>query len=114
MGADLVERLKLESRKTTPETLQQSLITLVTTLGRRGMGADLYELTGSILSQRLLEPPYPSLIKSMNLTAVLAPMTVAGIGTILSIIGIFFVRTKEEATQKNLCVLLLEHSVYVL
>lgn len=33
---------------------------------------------------------------------VTAPMVVAGIGTVLSIIGIFAVRTKEDATQKTL------------
>jgi K(+)-stimulated pyrophosphate-energized sodium pump len=34
--------------------------------------------------------------------AVLAPMLVAGLGTLLSIIGIFLVRCKEDASQKNL------------
>jgi K(+)-stimulated pyrophosphate-energized sodium pump len=34
--------------------------------------------------------------------AVTAPMIVAAIGIILSIVGIFMVRTKESATQKNL------------
>ncbi len=34
--------------------------------------------------------------------AVVAPMIVAGIGIILSIVGIFMVRAKESATQKNL------------
>ena len=36
------------------------------------------------------------------LRAVLAPTLIAGIGIILSIIGIFLVRCKEDATQKNL------------
>ncbi len=36
------------------------------------------------------------------LKAVLAPTLVAGIGIILSIVGILLVRCKEEATQKNL------------
>ena len=34
--------------------------------------------------------------------AVIAPMLVAAIGIIFSILGIFMVRTKESATQKNL------------
>src|SRR5690606_22289199 len=34
--------------------------------------------------------------------AVTSPMIVAAIGIILSIVGIFMVRTKESATQKNL------------
>jgi K(+)-stimulated pyrophosphate-energized sodium pump len=36
------------------------------------------------------------------LKAVLAPMLVAGMGIILSILGIFMVRCKEDASQKNL------------
>ena len=35
---------------------------------------------------------------------IIAPMIVAGLGILFSIIGIFMVRTKEEATMKNLLV----------
>ena len=60
-----LERLKLESRKTTPETLQQSLITLVTTLGTSLVWALTFmnPTVDQSCPQRLLEPPYPSLIK---------------------------------------------------
>ena len=42
--------------------------------------------------------PHMTILENM----VLAPMIVAGIGTILSIIGILFVRSKENASQKQL------------
>ncbi|HDR51019.1 MAG TPA: sodium-translocating pyrophosphatase, partial [Mariniphaga anaerophila] len=72
-----------------------------------GMGADLYEsYAGSILATAALGASLPALVmKDAGLTAyqaVLAPMMVAAIGIILSIVGIFMVRTKESATQKTL------------
>ncbi len=68
-----------------------------------GMGADLYEsFCGSILATAALGAALPGLTGSEQLLAVTAPMIVAGIGIIASIAGIFMVRTKEEATQKNL------------
>ena len=38
----------------------------------------------------------------MQLRAVLAPMLIAAVGIVLSIIGIFLVRTKEGATMREL------------
>ena len=38
----------------------------------------------------------------MQFKAVIAPMLIAAVGIILSIIGIFAVRTKENATMKDL------------
>jgi K(+)-stimulated pyrophosphate-energized sodium pump len=72
-----------------------------------GMGADLYEsYCGSILATAALGAALPLTILSQYgmdpLKAVLSPMIVAGIGTLLSILGIFFVRCKEEASQRNL------------
>jgi len=72
-----------------------------------GMGADLYEsYCGSILATAALGAALPAIAleaKGMDpLMAVLAPMIVAGIGIILSIVGIFMVKCKEGATQKNL------------
>jgi K(+)-stimulated pyrophosphate-energized sodium pump len=71
------------------------------------MGADLYEsYAGSILATAALGAALPALLIDELVIdmyqAVLAPMIVAAIGIILSIIGIFMVRTKETATQKNL------------
>jgi Na+/H+-translocating membrane pyrophosphatase len=37
-----------------------------------------------------------------SVAAVIAPMVVAGLGIVLSIVGIFMVRCKEDASQKNL------------
>ena len=104
VGADLVGKVEAgipEDDPRNPATIADNVGDNVGDVA--GMGADLYEsYCGSILSTAALGASLPFVDKSMNLTAVLAPMTVAGIGTILSIIGIFFVRTKEEATQKNL------------
>jgi K(+)-stimulated pyrophosphate-energized sodium pump len=67
------------------------------------MGADLYEsYCGSILATAALGAALTLSSQEMVLKAVLAPMLVAGLGIILSIIGIFMVRCKENATQKNL------------
>jgi K(+)-stimulated pyrophosphate-energized sodium pump len=67
------------------------------------MGADLYEsYCGSILATAALGAALTLSSHEMVLKAVLAPMLVAGIGIILSILGIFMVRCKENASQKNL------------
>ncbi len=64
-----------------------------------GMGADLYEsYVGSIISASALGvAAFNSDIKAMML-----PLMMAAIGIICSILGTFFVRTKEGASQKNL------------
>jgi len=68
-----------------------------------GMGADLYEsYAGSILATAAIGSTAFLGKDSLQFNAVIAPMVIAGIGTLLSILGIFFVRTKEEATQKDL------------
>ncbi len=76
------------------------------------MGADLYEsYAGSILATAALGAALPAIALSDSgidpVKAVTAPMIVAAIGIILSILGIFMVRTKESATQKNLLTALL-------
>lgn len=68
-----------------------------------GMGADLYEsYCGSILATAALGAAAFLGETEMQLKAVIAPMLVAAIGIILSIFGIFMVKTKESATQKDL------------
>jgi K(+)-stimulated pyrophosphate-energized sodium pump len=69
-----------------------------------GMGADLYEsFCGSILASAALgASAYKVFGHEMQTKAIIAPMLIAAIGTFLSIIGIFLVRTKENATMKNL------------
>ncbi|HPA71089.1 MAG TPA: sodium-translocating pyrophosphatase, partial [Spirochaetota bacterium] len=67
-----------------------------------GMGADLYEsYCGSILATAALGAALP-LLGQANVNAVIAPMIVAGLGILFSVIGIFLVRTKEDASMKNL------------
>ena len=69
-----------------------------------GMGADLYEsYVGSIISASALGvAAFAGNSKSGSLNAMAVPMLLAALGIICSIIGTFFVRTKENATQKDL------------
>jgi K(+)-stimulated pyrophosphate-energized sodium pump len=67
------------------------------------MGADLYEsYCGSILSTAALGASAFIVNPVMQQKAVFAPMIIAAIGVFLSILGIFLVRTKEEASIKTL------------
>ncbi len=63
-----------------------------------GMGADLYEsYVGSIISSCALGV---SAYKSFGAMAL--PLCIAALGVLCSVIGTFFVRTKEDAGQKQL------------
>ena len=63
-----------------------------------GMGADLYEsYVGSIISAAALGVAAFHTMEAMAL-----PMLLAAVGVVCSIVGTFFVRTKEGATQKQL------------
>ena len=63
-----------------------------------GMGADLYEsYVGSIISACAL-----GVVAFGTFNAMAVPLLIAAIGVIFSVIGTFLVRTKENATQKNL------------
>lgn len=63
-----------------------------------GMGADLYEsYVGSIVSTSAL-----AVAAGLGLKGVTIPLTMATIGVIASIIGTFFVKSKEKADQKEL------------
>ena len=63
-----------------------------------GMGADLYEsYVGSIVSTAAL-----AVAAGYGIKGVSVPMLLAALGVIASIIGTFFVKTKEGASQKNL------------
>ncbi|MFQ7584532.1 MAG: sodium-translocating pyrophosphatase, partial [[Clostridium] symbiosum] len=63
-----------------------------------GMGADLYEsYVGSILSTFAL-----AVAAGLGVKGVAVPMLLAAMGVIYSIIGTFFVSTKEDASQKSL------------
>jgi len=63
-----------------------------------GMGADLYEsYVGSILSTLAL-----GFLSFGKVQAVALPLVMAAIGVICSLIGSFFVKTKEKASQRDL------------
>lgn len=108
VGADLVGKVEAgipEDDPRNPATIADNVGDNVGDVA--GMGADLYEsYCGSILATAALGAALPVMslaARDMDpLKAVLAPMLVAGIGIVLSIIGIFMVRCKENASQKNL------------
>ncbi|NLP05761.1 sodium-translocating pyrophosphatase, partial [Candidatus Fermentibacteria bacterium] len=67
-----------------------------------GMGADLYEsYCGAILATAALGATAFA-AGGLQMNAVIAPMLIAAVGTALSVLGIFVVRTKEGADQKQL------------
>ncbi len=104
VGADLVGKVEAgipEDDPRNPATIADNVGDNVGDVA--GMGADLYEsYCGSILATAALGAALPHLSGQASMKAVLAPMVVAGIGILLSIVGIFMVRCKENATQKNL------------
>lgn len=60
-----------------------------------GMGADLYEsYVGSIVATMAL-----AVAAGLGVRGATVPMAMAAVGVVASIIGTFFVRSKEEATQ---------------
>ena len=108
VGADLVGKIEAgipEDDPRNPATIADNVGDNVGDVA--GMGADLYEsYAGSILATAALGAALPTItLNAYNIDvekAVVAPMLVAAIGIVLSIVGIFMVRTKENATQKNL------------
>ena len=102
VGADLVGKTEYNI----PEDDPRNPATIADNVGDNvgdvaGMGADLYEsYAGSILATMALGAA--AFQGDMQLKAVLAPMMIAAIGVLLSIIGIFLVKTKENANMKNL------------
>ena len=111
VGADLVGKVEAgipEDDPRNPATIADNVGDNVGDVA--GMGADLYEsYCGSILATAALgaalSPTVFTAVEADSMTplkAVMAPMIVAGIGIILSLVGIFMVKCKEGATQKNL------------
>jgi len=104
VGADLVGKTEAgipEDDPRNPATIADNVGDNVGDVA--GMGADLYEsYCGSILATAALGAALPGISTEMQNTYVVAPMIVAAVGIFLSIAGIFLVRTKESATQKNL------------
>ena len=99
VGADLVGKVEAgipEDDPRNPATIADNVGDNVGDVA--GMGADLYEsYVGSILATFALGAAAGYGFKGM-----LLPVAIAVCGIICSIIGTFFVKTKEEATQKSL------------
>jgi K(+)-stimulated pyrophosphate-energized sodium pump len=104
VGADLVGKVEAgipEDDPRNPATIADNVGDNVGDVA--GMGADLYEsYAGSILATAALGAALPFVTAADQMKAVISPMIVASIGILLSIAGVFMVRTKEQATQKNL------------
>ena len=99
VGADLVGKVEAgipEDDPRNPATIADNVGDNVGDVA--GMGADLYEsYVGSILATFSLGACAGYGWKGMAL-----PMLLAVVGIICSLIGTFFVKTKEDATQKSL------------
>ena len=111
VGADLVGKTEYNI----PEDDPRNPATIADNVGDNvgdvaGMGADLYEsYAGSILATMALgasafatAATQSAAGAEMQLKAVFAPMLIAAAGVLLSLIGIFLVRTKENAGMKQL------------
>ena len=106
VGADLVGKVEAgipEDDPRNPATIADNVGDNVGDVA--GMGADLYEsYCGSILATSALGAAAYLLSGDvvMQYKAVVAPMLIAAVGILLSIVGIFSVRTKEDASMKDL------------
>ena len=111
VGADLVGKTEYNI----PEDDPRNPATIADNVGDNvgdvaGMGADLYEsYAGSILATMALgasafatAATQSAAGAEMQMKAVFAPMLIAAVGVLLSLIGIFLVRTKENAGMKQL------------
>ena len=105
VGADIVGKVEQDI----PEDDPRNPATIADNVGDNvgdvaGMGADLYEsYCGSILATMALgASAFFTQGTDIQMKAILAPMVIAAIGVVLSIIGVFAVRTKEGATLRDL------------
>jgi len=103
VGADLVGKVEAgipEDDPRNPATIADNVGDNVGDVA--GMGADLYEsYCGSILATAALGATVALGVKE-QIVMLTAPMIIAGIGTVLSVIGIFTVRCKEGASMMTL------------
>ena len=118
VGADLVGKIEAgipEDDARNPATIADNVGDNVGDVA--GMGADLYEsYCGAILSTAALGATAFTVtnlanigitgtqdeILKIQLNGVIAPMIIAAVGILLSILGIFLVKAKEGASQKQL------------
>lgn len=99
VGADLVGKVEIgipEDDPRNPAVIADNVGDNVGDVA--GLGADLYEsYVGSIISSCAL-----AVAAGLGMKGVIIPMMVAAIGVIASVLGTFWVRTGEEASQKAL------------
>ncbi len=99
VGADLVGKVEAgipEDDPRNPATIADNVGDNVGDVA--GMGADLYEsYVGSILASFAL-----SAVAGYGYAGMLLPMLIAVCGIVCSIIGSFFIKTKEDANQMSL------------
>ncbi len=105
VGADIVGKVEQDI----PEDDPRNPATIADNVGDNvgdvaGMGADLYEsYCGSILATMALgASAFFTQGTDIQMKAILAPMVIAAIGVVLSVLGIYAVHTKEGATLKDL------------
>ena len=107
VGADIVGKVEQDI----PEDDPRNPATIADNVGDNvgdvaGMGADLYEsYCGSILATMALGASAFFGVgdgTAMQMKAIFAPMLIAAIGVVLSILGIYVVRTKEGAGLQQL------------
>jgi inorganic pyrophosphatase/K(+)-stimulated pyrophosphate-energized sodium pump len=113
VGADLVGKVEQSMKEDSP----QNPATIADNVGDNvgdvaGMGADLYEsYCGSILAASALGVAafsVPSFVPegmdqtTAQISALMLPMAIAAVGILLSIVGIYCVRTGDDLSQKSL------------
>ena len=104
VGADIVGKVEQDI----PEDDPRNPATIADNVGDNvgdvaGMGADLYEsYCGSVLATMALGASAFFGDVDAQMRAILAPMMIAAIGVVLSIIGIYAVKTKEGAGLQQL------------
>lgn len=105
VGADLVGKVE----EGIPEDDPRNPATIADNVGDNvgdvaGMGADLYEsYYGAILAAAALgASAFASYTATLQMRAILAPLLIGAAGAILSVLGIFIVKTKEGASSLEL------------
>lgn len=99
VGADLVGKVEIgipEDDPRNPAVIADNVGDNVGDVA--GMGADLYEsYIGSILSSCAL-----AVAAGLSVDGAMIPVVIASIGVMASIVGTFFVKSKEDVSQKSL------------